>query len=244
MTRNSDEFLASFSIIEKWLRRQAGVDRHTPFFQLVDQVSSKSKIIRRYKDDLKEFGDLRNAIVHERTDCHVIAEPNVRAVTDIKRIEGAILDPPLVVPMFQLLVRTRRECESVGKAVTDMRTGSFSQLPILSNDNRLVAVLTSETVARWLASEFTNDLVSLLDTKIESVIPHAEDTDHYCILSRSATLFDALAKFEEFASRGKDLDAVIITNDGKPDQKLLGIITVYDLPKILAEIGLKGISTS
>lgn len=242
MTQNSDEFLDAFSAIEKWLKRQAGGERHTPFFQLVDQVSFKSKIIRRYKDDLKEFGDLRNAIVHERTDCHVIAEPNVRAVSDIKRIEKAILNPPLVVPMFQLVVRTRRECESVGKAVTDMRSGSFSQLPILSNDNKLVAVLTAETVARWLASEFSNDLVSLLDTKIEKVIPHAEDTDHYCILSRSSTLFDALSRFEEFASRGKDLDAAIITEGGKSEQRLLGIITVYDLPRILSEIGLRGIS--
>lgn len=239
MTQNSDEFLAAFSGIEKWLRKEAGEDRSATFSQLIEKVSYKSGIIRQYRNDLKEFADLRNAIVHERTDSHVIAEPNDRAVADLKHIESVILAPPRVVPMFQLQVRTRTVSESVGQAVADMRNGSFSQLPIFSDSSKLIAVLTTETVVRWLASEVSNDLVSLLETKIKDVLPHVEDEEHFCLLSRKATLFDALSKFDEFALRGKDLDAVLITDNGKPDQSLLGIITVYDLPKILAAVGLK-----
>ncbi len=174
----------------------------------------------------------------------MIAEPNRRAVDDLKRIESAILTPAMVIPEFQLAVRTRLMSESVGEAVVDMRQGSFSQLPILSNGNRIIGVLTSETVVRWLASEVSNQLVSPWETKIEEVLPHAEDDEHYCLLSRNSTLFDALSKFEDFASRGKDLDAVLITADGKSEQRLLGIITIHDLPKILAAIGLKKISSS
>ncbi len=240
---NSDAFLAIFSAIESWLRQQVDADRSASFYQLVDRVATRNRAVARYRDDLKEFADLRNAIVHERSDGHVIAEPNERALADFERIRGALLNPPAVIPQFQISVKSRTTTDSVGDAVTDMRNGSFSQLPILSDGN-VVALLTAETVVRWLASEVHNELVSPWETKIQLVLPHTEDADHYCFLSRRATLLDALSKFEDFAARGKDLDAILISQDGKPEQQLLGILTIYDLPAILEALGLKRVSAT
>lgn len=239
--RNSDAFLTIFSAIESWLRQQAGADRSASFSQLVDRASVKNHAVARYCNDLKEFADLRNAIVHERSDGHIIAEPNDGAVADFKRVRAALLNPPTVIPKFQKAVQSRTTTDSVGDAVTVMRDGSFSQLPILSN-RKVVALLTAETVVRWLASEISNKLVSPWETKIDQVLPHTEDQDHYCLLPRKATLLDALAKFEDFAAQGKDLDAILISQDGKPEQQQLGILTLYDLPSILEALGLKRMS--
>ncbi len=104
--------------------------------------------------------------------------------------------------------------------------------------------VTSETVVRWLASEVANDLVSLMDTPISAVLPHVEDGEHYCFLRRTASLHEALSEFESFATRGKDLDAILLTEAGRPDQKLLGILTVFDLPAVLDCLGLRRFSTS
>jgi hypothetical protein len=238
---NSDEFLAHYSAIETWLRQQAEANRSLSFYQLVDRAAQRNRAVARYRDDLKEFADLRNAIVHERTDGHIIAEPNERAVADLEQLRARLLNPPAVIPKFQITVRSRAATDSVGDAVTDMRDGSFSQLPVLSN-GKVVALLTSETIVRWLASEVMNEYVGPWETKIEQVLPYTEDQDHYCFLSRRATLLDALSQFEEFAARGKDLDAILISQDGKPDQQLLGILTLYDLPAILDALGLKRVS--
>jgi len=239
----STAFLATFATIEKWLRRTANEDRSATFYQLVDRVAAKNRAVARYCNDLKEYADLRNAIIHERTDGHVIAEPNARAVADFERLCSTLLNPPTVIPMFQLSVKTLTTKDSVGEAVTIMRDGSFSQLPILSGDT-VEELLTAETVARWLAAEVANELVNLWETKIELVLQHTEDPNHYCFLPRGATLFDALAKFDQFVEKGKDLDAILITNDGRRDQKLLGILTIYDVPQILAATGLKRVSDS
>jgi len=239
----SEAFLTLFSAVEAWLRKQTDADRSVPFHQLVERAAPNNRAVYRYKDDLKEFADLRNAIVHERTDGHVLAEPNDRAVSDLERIHLALLNPPAVIPRFQVRVRTRSTGDSVGTAVTDMREGSFSQLPVLAQGKGVVALLTAQTVVRWMASEVKNELVSLLDTTIETVLPHTEDPNHYCFLSRRATLFDALSRFEEFASKGKDLNAILISEDGKRNQQLLGIITVYDIPTMLETIGVRRVST-
>lgn len=240
---NSEEFLKTFADVEAWLRKQAGVDRSVSFYQLIDRASEKNPTARRYRDDLKEYADLRNAIVHERRDVRVIAEPNDRAVEDFQRICTALLNPPKVIPQFKREVKFRNLDEQVGHAVSDMRAGSFSQLPILDN-GKVIALLTSETVVRWLASELHNDLVSLSETSIKAVLPHTEEEEHYCFLPRHATLPDALSRFEDFTTRGKDLDAILITETGRPDQSLLGILTVYDLPAILETLGLRRVSAA
>lgn len=241
--RNSEAFLETFSDIEKWLRTSLGADKTVPFYQLVERKAAKSRIVSQYKDDLKEYADLRNAIVHERSDGHVIAEPNDRAVKDFDRVKVALLQPPKVIPKFQMVVKSRTADEFIGSALADMREGSFSQLPVLKNGS-VVELLTSETVVRWLASGLANESVSLQETSIQTVLRHVEDNDHYCFLQRNASLHEVVAKFEEFTSRGKKLDAILITDAGNPDQKLLGILTVYDLPSVLETLGLRRVAAA
>lgn len=239
---NSNAFLQIFSDIESWLRRQNGAERSTTYSELVERTARRNSAVRRYQSDLKEFADLRNAIVHERSDGHVIAEPNDRAVADFQRVRDALLAPKTVFPKFQMQVQALDAADSIAIAVTTMRNGAFSQIPIIS-DGRVTALLTTETVVRWLAAEASADVLILSETAIEKVLPHVDDPDHFRFLSRTATLLDALDLFEDFASRGKDLDAILISNDGKPGQALLGILTVYDLPALLAELGLQRVST-
>jgi hypothetical protein len=193
---NSAAFLNTFSSIEAWLRKQVGTDRSVSFHQLVERAAEGNSSVRRYRDDLKEFADLRNAIVHERHDGHVIAEPNDRAVADFARICNALLNPPAVIPQFQRRVQTRDLREHVGQAVSDMRAGSFSQLPIRS-DGKVFALLTSETVVRWLASELHNDLISLSETKIEVVLPHTEDQEHWVFRKSCGSIVEVNGAFAE-----------------------------------------------
>ena len=60
----------------------------------------------------------------------------------------------------------------------------------------------------------------------------------------AATLFDVLARFEDFAPRGKDLNAILMTHNGRPNEVLLGILTLYDLPKVLDMPGLVGFAAT
>lgn len=240
--KNSESFLVIFSEIEQWLRTQTGSDRSASFYELVSRAGDKSSAVRRHQVALKEYADLRNAITHERTDNHVIAEPNERAITDFLRIRNTLLQPAKLIPRFQRGVKARPSSDPIGHAIQDMQEGSFSQMPII-NDDRVTSLLTTETVVRWLASEVKNELVSLLDTPISRVLPHVENTEHYCFMGRNESVHEAITRFEDFSSRGKDLDAILITNDGKPEQSLLGILTVYDLPDLLKEAGLNRLRT-
>jgi len=199
--------------------------------QLVRQAGGTSAAVRRFTTDLEEFADLRNAIVHERTDGHVIAEPNDRAVAEIEHIASLLCAPPKVLPCFQRDVLALQRDDSAAKAVEAMLEESFSQVPIYDGE-RFLALLTTNTVARWLGSSVEEDIFSLSETCIPEVLQYIEDQDNHCFLGRGATLFEVLEEFQGRQRSGKRLDAILITHGGKRSESLLGIITVWDLPKV------------
>lgn len=200
--QNSDRFLNSFSKIEQILRRITNSEKSTPFYELVRRASNRSTNVRYLQNDLKEFADLRNAIVHERTDGHVIAEPNDWAVSRILEIEKQLTDPPKVIPLFQTEVQVISTDDSIADAIKIMFEKSFSQMPVY-HGNTFVNLLTANTISRWLGSNVNDDIFSLSETTISEVLNYTEEKDNYCFLGRNSSLFEVLEKFQTYERKGK-----------------------------------------
>lgn len=97
MSNNSERFLETFNSIDKFLRRKTGLnDRNNSFSSVLDKASKSNSAVRNLKIDLQEFADLRNAIVHERTDGHVIAEPHEEVIIRLEKILKLITKSPTV----------------------------------------------------------------------------------------------------------------------------------------------------
>jgi len=157
---NSDRFLNAFNSIERSLRKFTKKEKGERFYTLVDVASKSYPIVRHFSNDLKEFADLRNAIVHERTDGHVLAEPNNQAVEMIEHIASLLSNPPKVIPLFKCKVYALSVGDPIAKAVKAMSERSFSQMPVYDGA-AFVGLLTANTVARWLGASITEDIFSL-----------------------------------------------------------------------------------
>ncbi|GAB4573002.1 MAG: CBS domain-containing protein [Anaerolineae bacterium] len=231
---NSERFLTAFGSIERQLRLISGLDKRTRFYTLVDKAAERNAGVRRYADDLKEFADLRNAIVHERTDEHVIAEPNDLAVRLIEHIADLLEHPPGVLPTFAKKVYTMTPEDPISAAAYLMRHHGFSQLPIYDDQGKFRALLTTEDITRWLGECASEETISLQETTIARVMAcHCQESgEDYLFFSRKNTFFDVLQAFQESERKGCQLVAILITENGHPDESLLGIITIWDLPQI------------
>jgi predicted transcriptional regulator len=232
---NSETFLSSFAVIERYLRNYASTERQTTFYQLVEQVARSNSAVRHYEKDLKEYADLRNAIVHERGDGHIIAEPNEIAVSGIKNIALLLTKPPTVIPAFQNHAIVLSASDSIAGAVKMMLECSISQIPI-KTEKGFTGLLTTNTIARWLGACVQEDYFSLNETSIEQVMRYTEDADNYAFLNRNATIFEAIDLFQRYENSGKRLEAILITNSGRPTEQIVGIITVADLPRAFGAI--------
>jgi hypothetical protein len=112
--KNSEQFLAAFNSIEKMLKHFSKSDQYIPFQRLIDIVGKTNAVVRKYRDDLKELADLRNAIVHETTHPnYAIAEPHDTTVDKIKHIENEMAEPKKVIPLFSRKETTKDEHPNV-----------------------------------------------------------------------------------------------------------------------------------
>ena len=85
---NSDRFTTAYNRVDQLMKDTIETQDHIAFFRLIDLAKKKNAIIRRYEADLREYGDLRNAIVHHRTSTeYAIAEPHEDVVLKMEEIE-------------------------------------------------------------------------------------------------------------------------------------------------------------
>jgi CBS domain-containing protein len=233
---NSDRFLSAFSRVEQHLRKITKSSKQDTFSTVLRSAVSHSTI-NRFSDDLREFADLRNAIVHERGGGYAIAEPHPKTVDRLENIEKFITQPPTVDSLGTIPVVTSSPSDPIGKAARAMLEGKFSQLPVYHH-GQCIGLLTSETIARWIAAKFQPDLDILEEDPVEQVLLYREEDSVHKFISHKTPIVDVVALFDMTFQSGKSLDAVIITHNGKPDQKPLHILTVYDLPRLYRKAGL------
>jgi len=223
---NADKFLDCFNEIEQWLKSKCEM-REVPFVSMINELKFKSPIVRRFFDDLYQFASLRNAIVHTRRLDKVIAEPHKETVELISKIKNELLNPPRVRTCQVLTVKNGDDLNTL---LTIINEKNFSQVPIVDENDHVIEILTTNTIARWLAANVINDLISLRDTRVNDLQQSIEFQNNYRFVSQSSNLYEAANLYQSHANEnGHNLDAVFITNSGNQNQKLIGIVCIEDI---------------
>lgn len=230
--RNSLLFLNSFSEIENYLQRYTNTSKHESFSNLVNKASRTNSIVREYKTDLFELKDLRNAIVHERSNGHIIAEPHDKTVELIQKIEKLLKDPPKVLPTFRKKVLTLYNDNTLYDAVRLMSRKSYTQIPILDEEERYLDLLTSNTIVRWLGANVPPDSGQIQNVDIDEVLKYKESSNVCLFITAQTNFLEVLEIFDKYKNMAKKLEALIITENGRDDEEFMGIITNWDLPVI------------
>jgi predicted transcriptional regulator len=231
LSNNSDKFLEAFNAIEKYMRRMTGSDNQTSFYRLIDRAADSDSAVRSLRIDLQEYADLRNAIVHERTDGHVIAEPNERALKKIEQMKVLITQPPTIRAFMTQNVTTFQIIEPIGTAVKEMFDHEFSQAPVY-NGQQFTGLLTANTITRWLGKNVAEEIFSLEETSIGKVLEYTEDSNHVAFMEPDTSIYELLEHIQNQEARGTHLEAILVTDSGRKNISPLGIITIWDLPKI------------
>ncbi len=231
MSQRAVEFLDVYADLEKHFRKSLGAENIKSFSVMVKELSKRDRLISRFRDELLQWHDLRNAIVHERRGGgQVIAEPVPEALEEFQRLARLISSPPKILGRFQREVARVAPSDSVRHATETMRDKGFAQLPVY-DDNGLHGLLTATAISRWLASAWEPGVFE--DTAVAEVLAVADDHSAWRLLDRDATFTDALSLFDQAHDTGVRLVAIVITHDGKPGQKPIGILTSADLPALI-----------
>jgi hypothetical protein len=224
----TDQFIALFNELEQYLRESTDSARNVPFVGLVESASKRNAAIRHYGRQMREWSDLRNAIVHEHPKGRIIAEVTSEALEEFQAIVGKVTAPPVIFPLFQRDVRVFKETDPLFEAVEDLWREGYSQV-IVRKDGAMT-VLSYSGVARWMGKQVEGTTIDLNSSTVGEALEFEEEGG-IGFLGRTATVYDARELFQTFPRHNKQqrLRVVVITEHGKDTEAPLGLITASDL---------------
>ena len=228
---NAARFLKSYNKIESQLKLLYNERPTQNFTDLVKRCTDRNLTVRRYENELVDYGKLRNAIVHRAGGEELfIANPSDDVVDTLEYIERQLCRPPYVTDVFK--------CKKISAVFADkplltavQTFGSSEKKTLVVYDHgNMVGVLNSYYLYRLLAEQAQKgeNLTAYLQNTPCGAVLDAALLSRYALFDAAATVFDV---FEAFEKR-KDLYAVIVTEHGIVGEKVLLLLTPSDFPAI------------
>ena len=228
---NAKRFIKCYNMIDNALRVQGDMRRSISYTEAVRRAARTNGLVKKYEDQLIDYGRLRNAIVHNSNDEFIIAEPHLEVVEDYEKITNLICTPPLAIDTV-----CNKNCKSLTaeiklKDVMEFmfKTG-ISSIPIYKND-MLIGVAHANKITKILGKMIyeKRDLEKYIsETKIEDVLKILMEDNYYTIAEQNITLDRVLSLFEE----NRKLLLIVITKTGSLLEHPIGIISVGDIMDI------------
>ena len=228
---NSRRFISSYNNIDYAIRTRYNLNRSMGFSELIRRSVALNYIVRKYEDDLIDFGRLRNAIIHGNED-YVMAEPHIDVVEQIEKIERLLTAPPKALDTV-----CRRDVLSISadKSMKDVilliASSSYSNIPVYNENNEIIGIANGQKIldsfGKYLLAGGKCETF-LNNVKIEDMLSKIENSNYYAFANKDLTVEEAL----EFFHNNSRLLAILVTKNGGAKERPLGIITGSDVIKM------------
>ena len=221
---NSKRFLDAYNNIDYALKTRYGLNRSMGFSDLIRKAVVINYVVRKYEDDLIDYGRLRNAIIHNNNEDFVIAEPHIKIVENIEHIEKLLTTPPLAletVARKNVVVTTAEK--SMREVIKMMAATGFSNIPVYK-DNKLIGVANGTRIIQSFGNYILaggSEKTFLDNVQIIDMLSSLDNSIYYVVLRADATVEEALNEF----NKNHKLLAILFTKNGQNSELPLGIMT-------------------
>jgi len=228
---NANRFISAYNAIDSSLRNIYGLKRSLNFSEVIRKTVLLNSVVRKYEDDLIDYGRLRNAIVHKGNSNFVIAEPHEDVVEKMEGIARLIATPPLAYDKISTHeVLCVNSTDLLGNAMKLMARSGYSNLPVYT-DNKLVGVLNGQRLLDILGRHLLKgeNIQKFVDkVTVGDIIEELGNDHYYCLVDDKVTIEQVMNLFET----NNKLLIVLITTQGTEEYPPLGIITKDDIIKM------------
>lgn len=225
---NAERFLDAYASIERSLNRQLCKNDYVPFKKLVRLAAKNNIIVAKNEETLKEYSDLRNAIVHQRSRTEeIIAQPVDSAVENIERIAELLDADENILSFATTPVATADETTTVKEAYEMLHNIGGDKLPVYCN-GEFSGILTMDQIAGWsLAGNPAEEQARKL---------LGEDSPETVFMKRTQSIMEAVLFFDRHMKKNDDAPVILVTQTGNSQEEPIGILSSHDLSRILAAL--------
>lgn len=232
---NFGEFITIYNELDEFMRKELNQDYWVSHSDLIRQLAKKNKVVKIYMDELLSFARLRNAIVHnpDKRHAHPIADPHDYIVQKYKKVLDNIMRPAKALETIAVRdkkIYTASLGDSALEVMKDMNKYAYTYIPIIES-GRLVGVFSENTVFSYIVH--TGNLSLEKGMKIrefaEFIPINKHESESFEFVSKGTLVIDIEEMFAKELKQGKRLAVVFITANGDPKEKLLGLVTAWDV---------------
>ena len=233
---NAKRFISAYNTIDQTLRQRHNIRRSLSFSDMIRKTVVVDYVVRKYEDELIDYGRLRNAIIHNSTDEQIIAEPHQNVVEEFEKIAELISAPPKVIDtVCTTNVLTVEHNTKLYDLVKLIYSSTFSNIPVYKNGG-IIGVANGQKILDYIGKnlfEGVNLENFLQETTVEQFIEdQTDDVKYFEVCDIDLTVEKALNLFYQ----NRKLLIIILTRSGMLQEAPLGILTptdIMDLNKVI-----------
>lgn len=225
MENKAGQFLERYREIEEWALNNLNVTEMKELEQMPQYKSLRS--------NLAFCRVLRNLLSHydwskAGNDMVVVTDQAVRQVNNLYYSLNPVTLMRLAIRAGQIFAPA--PSDSVLAAVKVMQRNDYSYIPIVDN-HRIIGVFSTKTLMRLVAENISSIFSESLTFKdIMDFIRLVDEANaHYGFIDSNTSVEDVSLKFQRSKTWRVRLDVLFITDNGRSDGVLQGMITPGDI---------------
>jgi predicted transcriptional regulator len=227
-----EEFLHLFTDAEACLKRRLGLEStdRTSVTRLIEAYEEVNPHWIGSAPRLRRLAEVRNLLTHQRglNQGYPIAVAP-RSLEDLRHLVEQLRNPEPVSVRFRRKVLSVSPIHSLAAVLELAFQNGFSQSPV-KDEERFCGLITENEIVRWLgrSSSRAGTTVDLSAVTVRTVLkekdPFLRGIPIFCFVRLDVSVEEVMGKF----SNQPALEAVLLTESGRKDGPLEGIVTQWD----------------
>ena len=225
MENKAGQFLERYREIEEWVLNNLNITEMKDLEQIPQYKNIRS--------NLAFCRLLRNLLSHydwskAGNDMIIVTDQAVRQVNNLYYSLNPMTLMRVAIRVGQIFAPSLED--SVLAAVKVMQRNDYSYTPIVEN-HRIVGVFSTKTLMRLVAE---NNGINITESlKFREIAEYTKLVDepnaHYGFINPNTTVEDVSLKFQRSKTRKVRLDMLFITDNGRSDGTLQGMVTPVEI---------------
>lgn len=237
-SRNVRKFKSDYNELDRFFTQEVnGQEGH--FYENMLKFLRLNPRYQHFKNDIDYINEVRKIVTHKENMEGVPVIPTDALCNKLEYTLKQIKNPPkwssIAIPANQIYSCT--EEDSISDVVKEMANNTYTHVPVVK-DGLFEWLLSESVFVQWLSEVIEKEGICTEETTVSQLRKYVKRTnDDYMFLSRDADVYQIKEEFERVTRERRDknfkrLGVIFISNSGKPTEKILGLITAWDIGKI------------
>ena len=196
-------------------------------------ILSNQKEYKTVEQDINLIRKIRNLLSHGecKIEGKVAIEINENIIEKLKEIISLLENPPPVTSRYISEMFVVDLEEKLEKLIKTMNEKKISHVPVLDKDKKLVGVFSENTIFSKLSDDEIIEIGKEYQVKdyVKYIKLENHSSEYFDFIKRNEELTSAQNLFNKSIKKDKKLVMLFVTENGKKTEKILGILTPWDL---------------